>query len=148
MKKVLSLIMILISIAFGCTAFAQENVLYGTVEPTMYPETYLRPEISLFSNGKTLEETLVEGWTNLSPEIGIAEFNISVTDIGRVYRGIVAANPKLYYVSNGCLYTLSDGKVLSVLPEYTCTDMDAISETSRSEISRKSSGVILATFRS
>ena len=131
MKKIISLVAFLIFCLSGFVANAEEEVMYAELEEAKFPETYVDNSISLFSFEKTLEETLIEGWSNLDERISVAEYNITVEEFGDVYRSIVYNNPKMYYVSNGCGigYNTKTKIVVSVYPEYFETDKAVINQT-------------------
>ena len=130
MKRILSLILILIFVSGSFSVFAEEELSYATVEPTQFAETYIDNTINLFSSEKTLEQTLVEGWENLSEKISIKDYDIAIADIGNVYRGILYNNPMLYYVNTGFSYSYStSGTVAYVYPKYSETDITVISDT-------------------
>lgn len=129
MKKFLSLVMIFIFISGSCPVFARDVKLYATVEETQLAETYIGQDISLFSTQNTLEQVLVTGWNNLATEISVEDYNISVSDIGNVYCGILYNNPKLYHVTTGFRYSYTTNTVISVLPIYRETDASVIEET-------------------
>lgn len=130
MKKLLSLIIILIFASSSYSVFAEEELLYGEFEPTKFAETYADSQIQLFSGEKTLEEALVEGWENVDTEINIKSYKLPLTDLAKVYRGILYNNPLLYYVTTGLGYSYTtSGYVASVFPKYAETDKTAIADT-------------------
>lgn len=134
MKKITSLILLFV-FALSCySVFAHDDVLYGTLGETKLAETYVSRPVRFLSARKTLEQTLVEGWNNLSAEINLRDYNIPVSDLGYVYSSIVYNNPKMYFVSTGCRYSYnpSTNMVSSVLPQYFETDTEVIDQTMQS----------------
>lgn len=131
MKKAISIIIIFVFTLCNYTAFADGGEIYQTVEPVEYAETCVDQSINLFGNERTLEQTLVEGWSSLQGIIDVAAYNISANDIDDIYRSAVYNNPQLYYVSNGFGYSYNPlTQVVSyVAPIYTETDVDVITAT-------------------
>ena len=131
MKKVILLTVVLSVILSGFVAFAEPDEQYGVLDGKKLAETYINDSVNLFGTGKTLEETLVEGWSNLSSEIRVANYNIPVSELGSMYWGTLYDNPKIYFVDSGCRYkyNASTGFVTAVIPEYTVTDRNTINQT-------------------
>ncbi len=134
MKKFVSLMLIFVLnvlIPANCIVFANEGEEYFFVEKADLPETYVQPQISLFSSEKTFEQVLTEGWQNLDAEIDISEFGISPSEIGEMYRGTLYNNPKIYFVDTayGTYVSRSTGLVTRMVPKYTETDTSVIAET-------------------
>ena len=84
MKKLIVLILVF-AVTFSCVTYAKSNEIYDEIEENYLPKTYITQPVKLFSIRKTLEQTIVEGWENLSESIYIAEYNIPVSELGNVY---------------------------------------------------------------
>ena len=134
MKKIISLFIFFVLIINSFAVFAHDDVLYGTLEETKLAETYVSRPMRFFSARKTIEQTLVDGWNNLSAEINIRDYNIPVSELGYVYSSIVYNHPKMYFVSTGCRYTYNPitNTVATVLPQYFETDTEVIDQTMQS----------------
>lgn len=74
----------------------------------------------------TTEEEAWENWETYikgqlaakSTEISISEYNISLSDVGIWYAGVINENPDLYYVSGTFYYSYYGDTVLSIKPKY------------------------------
>ncbi len=140
MKKVMAAFLILtlvFSYNAGAIYFFEPVAIEGKGEGTIGlpdAEDVMIPS----SSGKTIEETILEGWASFSEEIDISEFEITVKDtenpveLEKVYDSVFFNNPLYYYVGREYLYeyvTYEDDEniyITSIYPTYTTTDRDEI----------------------
>lgn len=133
MKKIILTLFAVLTLAASASAFAQGDNDYEFVEEEKFAGTYYNQSVSLLATEKTLEETLLEAWTDLDESIYISNYSITESEIETVYRGILYNYPQLFYVSNGFGYRCnSSGIVTDIKPVYKETDASVIADTLKS----------------
>src|SRR5699024_5664786 len=67
---------------------------------------------------RSLEEIIVEGLRNVKAEISIPYGKMTEAEIKTVYFATVNAHPEFFYVGNYVSYSILNGYIVGIFPEY------------------------------
>lgn len=98
-----------------------------------YTQPNISAGVSFFSNEPTLEDILLDGWSNLDEEIDISSLGISLDDLQYLetaYWDVYYENPEYWYIGNKLRYSYlpDDNIICSVFPIYSETDINEINK--------------------
>lgn len=131
MKKWLLCLITLAAVLLGGSGVFAREICYKEIEIGM-PKTYPTSELQLAGEQDELVDRLAAGWRTMDESIDVMDLELYVedfTEIGNRYVQILFdETPELYYVDTwlGCSYYPDDGLIVSLCPQYTETDQDAV----------------------
>ena len=148
MKKNIALFLLfLIIVSFASVSvYAEDEIIYKTVEVSRLPKTYTRTVAEEYaapaglrgtkalrasstpSNEAIFAERIVTGWENLAESINVFDLRIDYypatetidSTYESIYERVFYENPRLYYVvaGFGFSYNSRNNKIISIYPQY------------------------------
>ncbi len=152
-KLILAVLITFIAISLSTvTAFAEETATMGfeadliSAGKLISTTTNMPSEIQTASTQKTLYDVILDGLSNMEPEIYVGDFDLSLEHdddrdyVIETYNSVINSTPCLFYIYEDFTvnYQMSDGHVTHIVPTY----MDNVEE--RKEIFQRKTTEILS----
>lgn len=131
MKRLLVSLFLLAALAAGSLCVCAEEEVH-TAPKAPLPQTYIAPQRAMFSlsSDADIAEVLTSAWEKLDSKLDLYSYRIPKEDFSEIYWRVLYDNPLYYYVSNTTYgYSVKNGYISKLYPEYTETDKRVIEET-------------------